>query len=90
MVEQIDRYRTSRKPYPALVNELDVGVSNLLDPYGPLREQLREQWRVLEELNALALDEGQEKPLVEHEDIARRALDRFVALVQDGLDLARR
>jgi hypothetical protein len=87
MVQQIDLYADGRKQFPTLVNELDAGIRGLLDTYSDIRDSLRDEWRVLEEVNALALDEGSLVPLGEHQDLAERALNQFVALSKGRLGI---
>lgn len=86
MARQIELYAAGKKQYPTLVNELDAGLRGLLDSYSDVRDRLREEWRVLEEINALALDEGSMVPLDEHKHIVERTLSRIAAIAKERLD----
>lgn len=86
IVRQIEMYSLGKKEYPNVVSTLDIEISRLMDSQTDLQNRLRKEWRVLEEVNALALDEDSLSPLEEHQSIAERALANLTAIANSELD----
>jgi len=76
-------YRLGGVGFPHLVGQLDIGIAELQGNPG-CASALRTQWRVLEEVNALALDEGKLEPLKPHLPIAIEAMERIETLIRDA------
>jgi predicted transcriptional regulator len=87
MIQQIDFYTKGTKPFSVLVNELDVGITALLESYADVSKQLRDEWRILEEVNALSLDEETMVPLNEYRDITEQALNRFISIANERINV---
>lgn len=77
---ELSIYHQGKVNFPGLVATLDVGISNLAA--GEITESLRSQWRILEEVNALALNEGCEEPLRNHVELAVEAIQAMEATLK--------
>lgn len=84
-MKQVAAFREGRLGLPHLVSQLDVGIEALVEHEPNLAAALKDPWRVLEELNALALDEGRAEPLEDHRENAERALSRVVSSITEAL-----
>ncbi len=79
--KQIDCYGSGRTSFPSMVSQIDAYISGLSVKDCELKNNLRDKWRVLEEVNALALDEGSPESLPEHLDLTNKTLDDLLVLV---------
>lgn len=75
MLEEIAHYRSGHH-LPRLVSALDAGLTTLNCNQGVING-MRESWRILEEVNALALDSEQAEPLEQHVPLLESALENF-------------
>lgn len=73
MLNDLVAYRSRRRNFPQFLSSLDIGISSLGGEITVARE-LRNLWRKLEEINAMALDQGQLHPLEEDMLIANDAV----------------
>lgn len=85
MLVELEAYRSGRGHFAGLVSALDVGIDALVECEPAFVEALREEWRVLEEINALALDQGKLNPLEDDIAIAEAAIRDFEAAVKAQL-----
>jgi len=85
MVVELDTYRSGRSHFPALVSALDVGIGNLAKRDSAFVGALRKEWRILEEVNALALEQGVLYPLKVDSADADAAIRNIAAAIRDNL-----
>lgn len=85
MLADLEAYRSGRAPFPGLVSALDVRINALVKREPALVEALREEWRILEEINALALDQGKLNPLEDDIAAAQAAIRDFEAAIKAQL-----
>jgi len=86
ILRQIELYSSGKKKYPNLVSALGVQISGLMDDQIDLHSRLRANWRVLEEVNALALDENSLSPLNEHQCLVDRTLENIITIANTELE----
>ncbi len=85
MLREMEAFAKGQIRLPQLVSELGAGIEALAHNEPDLAAALKEPWWVLEELNALALDEGKVGPHEEHRANVERALSRMVSCVREVL-----
>lgn len=85
ILSRVGAFRDGHLRFPGLVSEIGAGIDALEAGQPDLATALRDPWRALEEINALALAEGRLEPLEEHRGNAERALSRVVACIQEVL-----
>lgn len=84
MLYELQAYSAGRIDFAQLVADLDIGIGGLAcEP--SFVQRLRDQWWVLEQLNALALDQGRLGPLEEGASAAADALRRLEAAISGQL-----
>ena len=74
---EIESYKAGRSPFSWLVSSLDVGIDSLYSRESEFVFSLRKQWRILEEINAVALDQGGSNPLEADIAAAEAAIREF-------------
>ena len=82
MLVELKAYRPGRGRFPGLVSALDVGIDALVESEPAVLQALREGWRVLEEINALALDQGRLDPLADDKAAAETAMGNLEAVMK--------
>src|SRR5688572_30332176 len=84
MLHELQAYLAGRIDFAQLVADLDIGIGGL-SCEASFVQGLRDQWWVLEQLNALALDQGRLGPLEEHASVAADALRTLEAAISGQL-----
>lgn len=79
--KQIDYCRSGSSSFPGVVSKIDTYIAGLDEFNKKVSDSLRDKWRVLEEVNALALDEGQAKPLDEHLELVESTLQDMISII---------
>jgi len=82
--KQISCYRSNNCSFPGVVSQIDTYISALYESNKEVSDSLRDKWRVLEEVNALALDEGQAKPLNEHLGLVENTLQEMAIVIKSS------
>ena len=85
MLEEIEHYRKGRTHFPGLVGALGAGLGSLTPASSGLAEVLREKWRILEEVNAVALDEGSLHPRERDQPLAEATLRDTMDVLADAV-----
>jgi hypothetical protein len=79
-------YKMGELNLPSLANHLFFVFDRLTDFSLKSKRELMQFWEVVEEVNALALDEGLDKALLEHEEILNRALNGIKNILDEDLE----
>ena len=86
IVMDIENYRKSDKPNLSyLASALDIYIENLSSGPALLRQDLRNRWWVLEETNAVDLDEKSSVSLEKYQDLATAALEGILQAVRSEI-----
>lgn len=74
-LRRIEAYDAGQIHFPQLITDSGVAIDSLVECGEELLEPLKSKWQVLEEVNALALDQDSLEPLAEHKGLAQKTLD---------------
>lgn len=83
MRRELGRYRRGKVALPVLVRALGRRIRKLTDARPELIERLREEWRIIEELNEIAAKRADSAPHARHQRMLEdslRELNRLITL----------
>ncbi|MEM8963558.1 MAG: hypothetical protein AAGD38_18900 [Acidobacteriota bacterium] len=88
MMVELNLYRSGRSRFASLVSALDVGINVLVGQDPAFVNEFREKWRILEEINALALDEGKVYPLEPERPLAEETIRELSTIIETRFAMA--
>ena len=81
IIQEIEAYYSGQIRFPQLVSDIGTAIDSLHNYDVEKWEKLKSKWRVLEEVNSLALDQGCFEPLEEHKEVAENTLTGLKKLI---------